>query len=437
MPCPYAAGRRGFLGVAGMGGAGAILAAVDAAHNDTRADTPAEHGITEAGRAEGRALTEPFWGERQSGILTARQNHTYFAAFDVIAPDRAALAELLRRWTAASARLAEGLPPEAGDSGETAGMAPARLTLTFGFGPGLFIKDGRDRFGLASRRPEALIDLPIFHGDQLEPARTGGDLSVQACADDPQVAFHAVRHLARLARGAAVLRWAQAGFTANAAAEQTPRNLMGFRDGTQNPLATRPREASRAGAVPNPVNRDSVVWAGDEAPAWMRGGSYLVVRRIRMALEHWDDTPVDFQEETVGRRKDTGAPLTGHDEFDALDLDAADRDGNPVIAMNAHVRMAAAATNGGAQILRRAFSYNDGVNLTAERWPPWRQGLEYDAGLLFIAYQRDPRTGFVRMFTPMSKLDALNQFTTHTGGGMFAVPPGVRQSGFVGEGLLT
>ncbi|MEA2963519.1 MAG: deferrochelatase/peroxidase EfeB, partial [Alphaproteobacteria bacterium] len=140
----------------------------------------------------------------------------------------------------------------------------------------------------------------------------------------------------------------------------------------------------------------------------MAGGSYVVVRRIRMALEHWDRTELDFQEQVVGRHKYSGAPLGKQNEFDALDLEAADKDGNPVIPDNAHVRLAAAATNDGAQILRRGYSYNDGTNVTAERWPPWRQGLEYDAGLLFIAYQRDPRTGFIKIFENMSKLDIMN-----------------------------
>lgn len=424
--CPFAS-RRSFLG-----GAGALIAAAGAS-----AATPAEHGINISGQAQGRARIEPFWGVHQGGILTARQDHTYFAAFDVVAGDRKALVDLLRAWTEASARLTGGRPvSDAGDTGEAVGLAPARLTLTVGFGPGLFQHGGQDRFGLAALRPAALIDLPRFNGDQLDPARTGGDLSVQACADDPQVAFHAVRQLARLAKGTAVLRWTQAGFTPNAAAQDTPRNLMGFRDGTQNPLSQPPLEARATGAVANPMNHDEVVWAGAEGPSWMRGGSYLVVRRIRVALEHWDDTDVSFQEDTIGRRKGSGAPLTGKTEFDVLDLDAADHDGNPVIPMNAHVRMAAAASNDGAQILRRAFSYNDGVNVTAERWPPWRQGLEYDAGLLFVCYQRDPRTGFVKLFTPMSKLDALNQFATHTGGGLFAVPPGAAEGRFVGEGLF-
>jgi deferrochelatase/peroxidase EfeB len=269
--------------------------------------------------------------------------------------------------------------------------------------------------------------MPLFNGDQLEPARTGGDLSVQACAEDPQVAFHAVRELARLAEGVAAIRWVQSGFCGNFASGVTPRNLMGFKDGSLNP----------GPAVPGgPNDVETVVWAGDEGPAWMRGGSYLVTRRIRIALEHWDRTDVDFQEQVIGRRKPDGAPLGGRRETDGPDLAADDKDGNPVIAEDAHVRLAHPSANGGARILRRAYSYNDGVNITAERWPPWRHGLEYDAGLFFIAYQRDPREGFIKMFDRMSKLDALNQFTTHVGSGMFACPPGARPGQFVGETLL-
>jgi deferrochelatase/peroxidase EfeB len=168
----------------------------------------------------------------------------------------------------------------------------------------------------------------------------------------------------------------------------------------------------------------------------MRGGSYLVARRIRIALEHWDRTEVDFQEEVVGRRKYSGAPIGGTHEFDTPDLAAADKDGNPTIAENAHIRLAAPSSNDGAQILRRGFAYNDGVNLTAERWPPWRQGMEFDAGLFFLAYQRDPRAGFIRIYDSMSKLDAMNQFATHVGSGLFACPPGARPGEFIGQALL-
>ena len=305
------------------------------------------------------------------------------------------------------------------DSSETLGLPTARLTITFGFGPGLFEKDGKDRYGLAARRPEGLVELPRFNGDQLQPGRTGGDLSVQACADDPLVAFHAVRQLARLVYDVAEIRWAQTGFSSRPADGTTPRNLMGFKDGTQ---------------TPNDV--DKVVWVGDDGPAWLRDGSYMVVRRIRMALEHWDRTNVGFQEQTIGREKLSGAPLGLKDEFAPLGLDRTDKDEIPIIAENAHVRLANASTNAGAEVLRRGYSYNDGVNFTAERWPPWRQGMEYDAGLLFICYQRDPRTGFVKIFENMAKFDMLNQFVTHTGGGLFACPGGAREGEFIGQRLF-
>jgi deferrochelatase/peroxidase EfeB len=178
------------------------------------------------------------------------------------------------------------------------------------------------------------------------------------------------------------------------------------------------------------------VWAGNEGPGWMRGGSYLIVRRIRIALEHWDRMKTAFQEQTIGRHKESGAPLGKKHEFDTLDLDAVDKDGNPIIAENAHVRLAAAASNDGAQFLRRPYSYNDGVDFTAERWPPWRQGLEYDSGLFFIAYQRDPRTGFIKIYDRMSKLDMMNQFVTHVGSGVFACPRGTMPGEFVGQGLF-
>jgi deferrochelatase/peroxidase EfeB len=401
--------------------------------------------------------SEPFWGEHQSGILTPPQRHTYFASFDLTAATRNEVADLLRTWTNAAARMceaktaepfADGFHPVAGqsgaqtqagaydsysqsslagvaaDSGETVGLPPQRLTITFGLGAGLFVKDGKDRYGLAARRPPALVDMPRFVGDQLVAEQTGGDLSVQACADDPQVAFHAVRQLARLAGGAAKHRWAQTGFIANFAPGQTPRNLMGFRDGTINP------------PVNDPQAMANFIWAGGEGPDFMRGGSYLVVRRIRIALEHWDSMTTAFQEQTFGRHKYSGAPLGMKNEFDALDLNARDKDGNPIIAVNAHVRLAAAASNGGAQFLRRPYSYNNGIDFTAERWPPWRQGLEYDAGLLFIAYQRDPRTGFIKVYDHVSKLDMLNQFTTHVGSALFACPPGAEQGGFIAERLF-
>ncbi|HEY3720945.1 MAG TPA: Dyp-type peroxidase [Roseiarcus sp.] len=427
MTCPFGQGgtgptRRGLLaGVGGLIAAGAVHAR---AATETRPPTVAS--------------SEPFFGAHQTGIATPQPMHTYFVAFDLVAKTRDEVTTMLRTWTDAAARMTSGqtarplgedLSVEAPDGASALGLSPARLTVTFGFGAGLFIKDGVDRYGLAAKRPQALVDLPKFNGDQLMPARTGGDLSVQACGDDPLVAFHAVRELERLGYGVVKTRWAQSGFLPNSPAGETPRNLMGFKDGTNNPAP---------GMTTPDIPRDlgDVVWVGDEGPLWMRGGSYLVARRIRISLEHWDRTEVDFQEQVIGRHKYSGAPIGKASERDPLGLDRVDKDGDPLIADNAHVRLGAAAVNDGAQILRRAYSYNDGVALTAERWPPWRQGMMYDAGLFFLAYQRDPRTGFIKIFENMAKLDALNQFTTHTGGGLFACPGGVREGAFIGQSLF-
>jgi deferrochelatase/peroxidase EfeB len=433
--------RRGFLAAAG-GLAGALGANIGL--GGVAAAIPADTGAV-ADNCTASAV-EPFFGEHQSGILTGLQSHSYFAAFDLVTTKVSDVEALLRAWTSATAQMTAGnavtnlgkdtySSTPASDSGEVLDLAPARLTLTFGFGSGLFVKDGKDRYGLAAERPAALVDMPSFNGEQLVAEHTGGDLSVQACADDPQVAFHAIRQLVRLADGVAQIRWAQAGFSSDSASGETPRNLMGFKDGTQNPVAP-PPNGRNPGPTRPALSPQEVIWVGGEGPAWMQGGTYFVARRVRISLEHWDRSDVDFQEQVIGRHKRSGAPLGGSDEFDPPDFQAADKDGNFVIPENAHMRLAAAATNDGAEILRRSYSYNDGVSFIAERWPPWRQGMLYDAGLLFIAYQRDPRTGFIKIFDKMSKLDALGQFTTHVGGGLFACPCGVRQGEFLGQRLF-
>jgi deferrochelatase/peroxidase EfeB len=412
--------RRGLVHAA-AGLAAAAAAGLGPGGGGERAGAAAEQSDNPA---------EAFWGAHQGGITTPAQSHTYTAALNLVSGTRDDLIRLFRIWTSAAAAMSAGQPvppdiqPGPTDIGEATGLPTARLTVTFGFGGGLFVKDGRDRYGLAEQRPQALVDLPGFNGDQMIDARTGGDLSVQACADDPQVAFHAVRQLSRLAHGVAQLRWAQTGFIADVGSNQTPRNLMGFKDRTSNP------------SVKDDASMQKFVWVGDEGPEWMRGGSYVVFRRIRMALEHWDRMPLDFQEQTFGRHKLSGAPLGQNDEFDPLDLDAADQDGNPVIPESAHVRLAAPASNDGAQILRRPYSYNDGVDFTTERWPPWRQGITYDAGLFFVCYQRDPRTGFIKIFEKLAKFDMLNQFVTHTGGGLFACPGGIARGEFIGQRLI-
>ncbi len=393
------------------------------------------------------AAAEPFQGVHQAGVVTDSQRQTVLAAFDLTGNDRADLAALLQAWTRLGGELVTGasvtIPiyspgPGSGDayadatggsttddSFEAYGLGPNRLTLTVGFGRSLFVTaGGADRFGLSGQLPAALIDLPHFAGDELAASESGGDLFLQACADDPQVAFHAVRSLARIAPDVATLRWTQLGFSPDNTAG-TPRNLMGFKDGTMN------------SNVHPPADLDATVWAGPEGPAWMHGGSYLVYRRIRITLEHWDRIPPGQQEQVIGRQKLSGAPLGAASEFSPLDLDRRDAQGDLVVPVDAHVRLAAPAMNGGAVMLRRAFSYNNGTTPFTERWPPWRQGLEYDAGLLFLAYQKDPRQAFVPVFTRLASTDALNQFTTHTASATFAIPPGPSGPGdWIGSKLL-
>jgi deferrochelatase/peroxidase EfeB len=431
MSCPFSGSGAGPTRRGLLVGAGGALASVGAGAL-ARAATPVPQ--------DPLARAEPFFGPHQGGIATGQQTHTYFAAFDLLAKTRDDLTGMLRLWTIGAARMCAGdtvrdlgkdLSIEGPDGGSALGLSPSRLTITFGFGPGLFSKDGVDRYGIAAKRPAALVDMPKFNGDQLEAARTGGDISVQACADDPQIAFHAVRELARLSYRAAQFRWAQAGFLPDAPGDETARNLMGFKDGTNNP-----RQAATSPTPESPRDFDEVVWVAEEGPDWMRGGSYVVARRIRISLEHWDRSEVDFQEQVIGRHKYSGAPIGKANERDSLDLDRVDADGNPLIADNAHVRLGAAATNADAQVFRRPYSYNDGIRFTAERWPPWRQGMMYDAGLFFLCYQSDPRTGFIKIYENMAKLDALNQFTTHTGSGLFACPGRIEEGSFIGERLF-
>jgi deferrochelatase/peroxidase EfeB len=378
---------------------------------------------------------EPFWGEHQGGIVTKPQHFTYFAAFDLVTTRREDVIKLLQAWTKAADRMGRGetaQPLESGlqvavmpiapqgeedgapdpstmpaDTGEVIGMPPSRLTITIGFGAGLFIKDGKDRYGLASRRPEALVDMPSFGAiDQMAEERTGGDLSVQASAEDPQIAFHAVRQLARIAQGVAQIRWVQTGYRPM----KEDRHLLGFSAEEKDPTMNAPEAKS--------------VWVGEEGPEWMRGGSYLVARRIRFALEHWDQMPVAYQEKAIGGIKFPGPPVDKNQSDDTGMQDDSSR----------HLEVVA---HGKDTILRRSYSYNDGVNFISERWPPWRQGLEYDAGMFFICYQRDPRTGFIAIFGEMAKRDfKLNQFWTHVGGGLFAIPRGPKQDEYVGQPLF-
>ncbi|MFJ4121422.1 iron uptake transporter deferrochelatase/peroxidase subunit [[Kitasatospora] papulosa] len=394
--------RRALLG---WGGAGLALGAVAAGGAVAAVRSG---GGTEPASDSGAAV--PFHGAHQAGIATAVQDRLHFAAFDVTTKDRAELIALLGEWTRAAERMTAGravgegayggaaeAPPD--DTGEALGLKPSRLTLTIGFGPSLFAED---RFGLEDRRPEALVDLPKFPGDNLDAARSGGDLCVQACADDPQVAVHAIRNLARIGMGRTAVRWSQLGFgktSSTTPGTQTPRNMMGFKDGTRNIAGTDEAALTKH------------VWAGAaDGTDWMAGGSYLVARRIRMHIETWDRAPLQEQEDIFGRDKGEGAPVGKAKERDEPFLKA--------MLPTAHVRLAHPDSNDGATILRRGYSFTDGTD-----------GLgRLDAGLFFLAYQRDVRRGFIPVQRRLAASDALNEYIQHVGSAVFAVPPGVRDA---------
>ncbi|QES58224.1 deferrochelatase/peroxidase EfeB [Streptomyces venezuelae] len=402
--------RRALLGAAGLGavaGGGALAAA-------TVRESPAG--------PRGAAAAVPFHGPQQAGILHPRQTHAHLVAFDFGArTDRGRAGALLLRWSTAAERLARGEPvgeeisppgSRVADTGVALGSGPAALTLTFGFGASFF-----DRVGLAPARPEALAPLPAFPDDRLDPARGGGDLFVQIAADDPLVGLHALRTVQRLAHGEAKTRWVMSGFTTAPVPGHTApahRNLMGQLDGTANPS---PADAAA---------RDRILVTGPGTPSWLTGGSYVVVRRIRMLLDHWETLPLEHREQAVGRRAADGSPLTGGGERTAPDLSASRPDGVPVIAYNAHVRLAAPATNGGATMLRRGWSYYDGL----------RADGTADAGMLFVAWQSDPRTGFVPVQQRLARGDALGRYLVHEASSLFVVPGGVRPGGYVGQALL-
>ncbi|MFB9376260.1 iron uptake transporter deferrochelatase/peroxidase subunit [Kineococcus gynurae] len=401
--------RRDLIAGLGVVGAGALAAGGVALAGGERPTRTA------------RSDRVPFDGPHQAGIVTPAQDQLVFAAIDVTTTDASALADVLSRWTTAVRSMVEGVPVGGGegglagavgqppaDTGEAYELPAANLTVTLGYGPSLF--DGR--FGLQDKRPAVLEELPALPGEQLDPSRCGGDLALQACADDPQVAFHAVRNLLRIGRGVVALRWMQLGFgrtSSTAEAQTTPRNLMGFKDGTAN---LRAEDSASLGRW--------VFVGGAGAPEpdqeWMRGGSYLVARRIRMLVESWDRASLGEQERVVGRTKVSGAPLSAPhgSEFAALDLAATDAAGKPAIDLAAHVRLAAPETNGGQRLLRRGYSYTDGMDPVTG---------QLDAGLFFLAYANDP-DGFVRIQRRLGAHDGLTEYLKHTGSAVFAVPPG-------------
>ncbi|XHM68251.1 iron uptake transporter deferrochelatase/peroxidase subunit [Streptomyces nigra] len=406
---PVAGGisRRRLLGTAGA--TGLVLGAAGGAAG--YAARPAEATpLSSLGAGE-----VMFHGKHQPGIVQRLQARGHVVAFDLAAgAGRKEAAALLRRWSETARRLMAGEAAQQEDTGVALDAGPSSLTITFGFGHSFFA-----RTGLEKQRPVALDPLPEFSSDRLDKARSNGDLWVQIGADDALVAFHALRAIQKDAGRAAKVRWQMNGFNRSPGATAHPmtaRNLMGQVDGTRNPKPT-DADFDRRIFVPE---------SGAQDPAWMANGSYAVVRRIRMLLDDWEQLSVTAQEQVIGRRKADGAPLTGGTETTEMDLEKTDRAGNLVVPLDAHARITRPDQNGGAAILRRPFSYHDGIG---------PDGVP-DAGLLFICWQADPLRGFVPLQRKLDRGDALSRYIRHEASGLFAVPGGAAEGEYVGQRLL-
>ncbi|WP_319430635.1 iron uptake transporter deferrochelatase/peroxidase subunit [Mycobacterium sp. RTGN5] len=420
-PASSGLSRRKLFGAAGV--TAAVVGAAGAGALAGRASAADSH-------TAGLDKPVPFRGDHQAGIVTPAQDRMHFASFDLTTDSKADVVAMLKEWTGMAERMtageeavrdgAIGLNPYAppSDTGEALGLPPSQLTLTIGFGPTFFLKDGKDRFGIAGQKPQLLENLPKFPNETMDPARCGGDIVVQACANDPQVAVHAIRNLARVGFGTVAVRYSQLGFgrTSSTTREQaTPRNLFGFKDGTNNIKAEDTDQ----------VNQQVWVEKGD-GPDWMTGGSYMISRRIRMRIESWDRTTLLEQERVIGRQKGSGAPNGLTQEFEELNLDIVDNKDTPLIDVDAHVRLASHQHLNGIRILRRGYNFTDGSD-----------GFGHlDAGLFFIAFVRNPLTQFIPMQMELARRDALNEYITHNGSAIFAIPPGLRDSDYWGSTLL-
>ena len=412
--------RRAMFTGAGLGAALAGLAGVAGGRAWEASQRPEEAILT----------TYPFRGDHQAGITTPAQDNMFTAAFDVSTTDVEELKTLLSDWAVAAEQMTAGeliggqpssnkqLPPK--DTGEAWGYKPNGLTITFGVGKGLFVDaDGKDRFGLAAKMPAILKEgMPSFSGDQLHAAQSDGDLLIQACSNDAQVCVHAIRNLTRIAFGTATLRWSQVGYgrtSSTSVDQETPRNLFGFKDGTNNIKAEDPADQ---------LNEHLWVQPGDDAAAsWMAGGTYYVARRIRMLAEVWDRLRLIEQEQTMGRDKRYGAPLSianptkSSEEFTTVDYAAKDDKGETLVPADAHIAVVSPEQNQGRRMLRRGYNYTDGSDSLGQ----------LQTGLFFIAFVRDPRTNFYPILDRMTKSDALQEYLKHEASALFAIPPGIKE----------
>ena len=409
---PTAPDRRQFfgrigLGTVGLAAGGSLLSACS--------PRSANHSLVSDSAQEASAMASaitPFYGDHQAGIITPAQRHVYFLVLDLHTQNLSEIQAVFKGWTQSAYKLTLGqnvhaydsnphVPPT--DTGEADSLNAYNLTLTFGVSPSFLTK-----LGLSSQAPAELVDLPLFPRDQIRKEFSGGDICIQACADDPQVAFHAVRQLVRQARNSVTMKWSQMGFNSFDHIQDTPRNLFGFRDGTANQETLK--------------NPNQHIWA--DAPGWMQGGSYLVARKIQMHLETWDRTSLTGQEETFARKRPSGAALgSATNEFESFDVNAKDSKGELVIPDISHLGL---AKRTGMQLLRRSYSYASGIDPVTG---------QFDAGLLFISFQKSPGQ-FIAVQSAFGRIDKMNEYVTHIGSGLFACFGGIKEGQYIGQSLL-
>ncbi|MBF4561290.1 Dyp-type peroxidase [Microbacterium sp. VKM Ac-2870] len=397
-----AATRRQFL----LGGAVAGVGAAAAIGIDLALTPAADSGAVPSASAplNGDEIV-PFHGAHQAGIDTDAQAHGTFVALDLHSGvDRDALRRLLRVLTDDAERLTQGRPALADSEPELA-VAPARLTVTFAFGPGLVAR-------AAGSAPTWLRPLPPFGIDRLRDEFSHGDLLLQVAGDDPLSVAHATRMLLKDARSFADVRWTQQGFRrayGTVAPGTTMRNLFGQVDGTANPQ-------------PGTTHFDQVVWSD---AGWLAGGTGMVVRRVHMDLDKWDRLDRPGREQSVGRTLANGAPLTGSAEHDEPDFSAKTAIGFPVIAEFSHLRRAR-PDDTTQRIFRRGYNYDE---------RPAGDAVS-ESGLIFVSFQADVDAQFVPIQRRLDQLDLLNEWTTPIGSAVFAAPPGCAAGGYIGETLL-
>jgi|GraSoiStandDraft_4_1057263.scaffolds.fasta_scaffold119292_2 deferrochelatase/peroxidase EfeB len=383
--------RKHLLRLAGAAGGGLALGAAGYTRLDGGSSASAESDV------------EPFHGTYQAGIVTPQQKYLQFGSLDVTATGKAGLRDLMRSLTATAAGLTAG---KAG--GEE--FDPGRLTITFGLGASAF----DSRFGIAAHRPPALVDMPHFNGDRLQSELTGGDIGVQCCATSHEVVDRALHAIVAAAQGAATLRWSQYGFVRDPLPGEkggTPRNIIGFKDGTNN---LKPDDS---------VKMRSNVWVNPgDGPGWMTNGTYLVVRNLTVHVSNFLIEPLDVQQYAIGRDKASGAPFGQTNEFAAV---IPGREPTDCHIMVANPRKAGSEAE---RILRRGYTFTDGYE------PQISNPL---GGLFFISFQRDPRRQFIPIQQRLAVHDRFTvEYPVPRGSALYAVPPGTRPDGYVGESIL-